>query len=139
MTMPRGNIAPEISLAEVEITAIRAQGPGGQNVNKVSTAICLRFNIRASSLPESAKAALLILQDRHITRDGDILIKAQIHRSQELNRQDALDRLNALIRRALTPRKARKPTRPTLASRERRLDGKKKRAQTKRMRSDIAE
>jgi len=137
--MPRGNIAPEISLAEVEITAIRAQGPGGQNVNKVSTAICLRFNIRASSLPESAKAALLILQDRHITRDGDILIKAQIHRSQELNRQDALDRLNALIRRALTPRKARKPTRPTLASRERRLDGKKKRAQTKRMRSDIAE
>jgi len=137
--MPRGNIAPEISLAEVEITAIRAQGPGGQNVNKVSTAICLRFNIRASSLPESAKAALLTLQDRHITRDGDILIKAQIHRSQELNRQDALDRLNALIRRALTPRKARKPTRPTLASRERRLDGKKKRAQTKRMRSDIAE
>jgi len=137
--MPRGNIAPEISLAEVEITAIRAQGPGGQNVNKVSTAICLRFNIRASSLPESAKPALLILQDRHITRDGDILIKAQIHRSQELNRQDALDRLNALIRRALTPRKARKPTRPTLASRERRLDGKKKRAQTKRMRSDIAE
>ena len=137
--MPRGNIAPEISLAEVEITAIRAQGPGGQNVNKVSTAICLRFNIRASSLPESAKAPLLILQDRHITRDGDILIKAQIHRSQELNRQDALDRLNALIRRALTPRKARKPTRPTLASRERRLDGKKKRAQTKRMRSDIAE
>ena len=139
MIMPRGNIAPEVSLAEVEITAIRAQGPGGQNVNKVSTAICLRFNIRASSLPESAKAALLILQDRHITRDGDILIKAQIHRSQELNRQDALDRLNALIRRALTPRKARKPTRPTLASRERRLDGKKKRAQTKRMRSDIAE
>lgn len=139
MTMPRGNIAPEISLAEVEITAIRAQGPGGQNVNKVSTAICLRFNIRASSLPESAKAALMMLQDRHITRDGDILIKAQNHRSQELNRQDALNRLNALIRRALTPRKARKPTRPTLASRERRLDGKKKRAQTKRMRSEIAE
>ena len=137
--MPRGNTTPEISLAEVEITAIRAQGPGGQNVNKVSTAICLRFNIHASSLPESAKAALLMLQDRHITRDGDILIKARNHRSQELNLQDALDRLNTLIRRALTPRKARKPTRPTLASRERRLDGKKKRAQTKRMRSDIAE
>ncbi len=136
MTRPSDDL---IKLDEVEITAIRSSGPGGQNVNKVSTAIHLRFNLRASSLPEFYKTALLNLKDRHITQDGEIIIKAQRSRSQEQNREDALHRLSVLIRSVAKPRKLRKATRPTRASREKRLDSKKKRATTKRLRSEIAD
>jgi ribosome-associated protein len=124
---------------EVEITAIRSSGHGGQNVNKVSTAIYLRFSIRTSSLPELYKTALLNLKDRHITQEGAIIIKAQRSRSQEQNREDALHRLAVLIRSVTKPRKVRKATRPTLASREKRLEAKKKRSSTKQLRTDIAD
>jgi ribosome-associated protein len=124
---------------EVEITAIRSSGPGGQNVNKVSTAIHLRFSIRTSSLPEFYKTALLNLKDRHVTQEGAIIIKAQRSRSQEQNREDALHRLAVLIRSVTKPRKVRKATRPTLASREKRLEAKKKRSSIKQLRTDIAD
>ena len=120
--------------AEIRMSAVRSQGPGGQNVNKVATAIQLRFDIKASSLPDYCKRRLLALKDHRINAEGIVVIKAQTSRSQERNRADALLRLQALMRRATVTRKKRRPTRPTLASRERRLEEKTRRARTKNMR-----
>ena len=126
-----------IEETEVEISAIRAQGAGGQNVNKVSSAIHLRFDIVASSLPGDVKQRLLALRDSRITQQGVLVLKAQSHRTQDMNRLDAFARLHELVNSVALPPRVRRPTKPSFGSKQRRLDGKTQRGQTKALRSRV--
>ena len=132
-------ISPNIAIAdeEVDLSAIRAQGSGGQNVNKVSSAIHLRFDIKASSLPKDYKQRLLHLRDQRISKEGVIVIKAQRYRTQEKNRQAALARLQELIQGVAVVQKTRRPTRPTRNSQKRRMDNKTQRGRTKALRGRV--
>lgn len=132
-------ISHRVTLAdeEVELTAVRASGPGGQHVNTTSSAIHLRFDIRRSSLPEVYKERLLALSDHRITDDGIVIIKSKEHRSQEMNRQGALERLAILIRSVAETPKKRRPTRPSKNAREKRLKAKTQRGDTKKLRGKV--
>jgi ribosome-associated protein len=135
------NISKHITISdsEIEISAVRSQGAGGQNVNKVASAIHLRFDISNSSLPALCRFRLLKLNDKRINKDGIIIIKAQRYRDQERNRQDALQRLTLLIKQVITTPKKRIPTKPTKASNRRRLDDKARRGRQKALRRRLEE
>lgn len=133
------NRLPIIPASEVEFTAIRAQGAGGQNVNKVSSAVHLRFDIRASSLPDHLKERLLRLNDQRVTREGIVVIKVQTHRSQEKNKEEALQRLLDMVASVAALPRTRRPTKPTRSSQKKRLEKKNIRGQIKAMRGKIPE
>jgi ribosome-associated protein len=128
---------PIIPAHEVEFTAIRAQGAGGQNVNKVSSAVHLRFDVRASSLPDHLKERLLAMNDQRLTRDGVVVIKVQTHRSQEKNKEEALQRLQDMVASIAVLPRTRRPTKPTRSSQKKRLEKKTIRGQIKAMRGKI--
>ena len=134
MSLPSKYLVDE---REVEMSAIRAQGAGGQNVNKVSSAIHLRFDVAASSLPDEIKARLLDLSDSRLTLDGVLVLKAQQHRTQEMNRADALMRLQEVVDSVSRPPKTRRATQPTFGSKQRRLEGKSQRSETKSLRGKV--